>query len=85
MTDGLLKMQMLDWINGYCNQKFDIDDLPPAIEMVLNRMLESVSNVPAGVASQSAGGLSISYMGVDTGGLREVEKLLAPFVKMKVK
>jgi len=82
-NDLMLRKAMLDWINGYCNQNFKEPDIPPGVELALKKMIDS-STIPSGVSSQSVGGVSVSYSGADQGVLREVEKLLSPYVKMKV-
>lgn len=79
----MLRRAMLDWINGYCNQEYTESNIPAGVELALRKMIDSTS-IPVGVTSQSVGGVSVSYAGTDQGVLREVEKLLAPYVKMKV-
>lgn len=79
-----LKEAILDWINNYCNQEFEEGTMPTGVKLAFSIMLKSATN-SAGISSQSAGGLSISYF---EGGVyaptSSVVKALAPYVKMRV-
>lgn len=84
MTDDSISEEMLlDWINRYCNQSFTESDMPLGVRVALKKMME-LSSIPSGIASQSVSDVSVSFMTADQGILREIEKLLAPYVRMKV-
>ncbi len=81
--DSITEEVLLDWINSYCNQSFTESDMPLGVRVALKKMME-LSSIPSGIASQSVSDVSVSFMTADQGILREIEKLLAPYVRMKV-
>ncbi len=77
----------LSWINDYCNQSFDENNLPGIIEIALQKLIK-MEEIPIGVSSQTVGDISISYARDDTSGGQsgmppEIARLLAPYIKMR--
>lgn len=83
----LKRRAYLDWINAYCGQTFDEENLPGAIELAIEKLIKR-EDIPIGVSSQTVGDISISYTkeeGIGGQGSLpfDISLLLAPYVKMR--
>lgn len=81
MTPEQIRGAYIFYIEDYCNQFFDEDNLPAGVLLALDILL-SLDPLKFGVASETVGDLSITYKeGSDDPMPGGVRSLLAPYVR----
>lgn len=69
------------YIEDYCNNLFDKENLPGGIKLALNR-LEEIDPLRLGVASETVGDLSITYSTESNEAIpNNIKIMLAPYVR----
>lgn len=60
MTEEQIRQAYLDWIEDYCNNKFDRDNLPGGIKLALDQLVE-IDPLDFNIASEKLSDMSQAY------------------------
>ena len=85
MNKTEMQQAYLDYINKYCNQNFELGNLPGGVKIALDRLMQLHEELPPGVASVQVADISVSYFpgGSDSGMPKTVQTLLYPYRRPK--
>jgi len=81
MTPEEIKQAYLNWIEDYCNNEFDKDNLPGGVKLALDQLVE-IDPLDFNIASEKLSDMSQTY--VNDGDIPKfIYKWLNPYKKLR--
>lgn len=82
MTEEQVRQAYLEWIEDYCNNEFDKDDLPGGVELALDQLVK-IDPMDFNIKSESIGDLSQTFSSSEGDIPKFIYKWLNPYKRLK--
>lgn len=82
MTGEQIKQAYLDWIEDYCNNTFDKDDLPGGVKLALDQLVK-IDPLDFNIQSEKIGDLSQTFANDDGDIPNFIYKWIKPYKRLR--